>query len=111
MNLSLAFIRTLFVLLCVFFLTVYMISGPDGHTPTNLGIGLLLGLILGGIFICFDLFVKRYHLRSFNIAIIGIFFGYLMGQALVLILGAILDISTASIRFHPQLLEILKISL
>lgn len=111
MNLSLAFIRTLFVLLCIFFLTVYMISGPNGYNPSNLGMGILLGLILGGIFIGFDLFVKRYHLRSFNIAIIGIFFGYLMGQALVLILGAILEISAASIHLNAQILEILKISL
>lgn len=109
MNLSIAFTRLLFVILSIFFITTYMISSPEGHTPENLlkgaGIGLLLGLSLIG----FDLLFKRFNLRSFNIAIIGIFIGFLMGEALVLVLKAILEISSATIHLHGQKLEIIQI--
>lgn len=111
MNITLAFVRTLFVILSIFLLTTYMISGPGGHTPVNLGLGILWGAVLGGALIGFDILFKRFNLRSFNIAILGLFFGYLMGQALVLIFNAVLDISTASIHLDAKILEIIKIAL
>lgn len=111
MNLALAFTRTLFVILSIFFMSTYMISGPDGYTGTHLGIGVVLGLVLGVLLIGFDLLFKRFNLRAFNVAIIGLFVGYLMGQALVIILSAILKISAASIHLNPQLLEVLQIAL
>ncbi len=41
----------------------------------------------------FDACFRKFNLRAFNIAILGIFIGYLMSQALLLIFNAILDIS------------------
>ena len=111
MNLALAFTRTLFVILSIFFMTTYMISGPDGYTGSNLAVGLGLGLVLGCLLIGFDLLFKRFNLRAFNVAIIGLFVGYLMGQALVIVLSAILKISAASIHLNPQLLEVIQIAL
>lgn len=111
MNLSLAFTRIFFVILSIFFLTVYMTSGPEGLTPTHLVWGVLSGAALGALLIGFEILFRRFNLRSFNIAIIGLFIGYLMGQALVLILSAVLDISAASVHLNPQSLEILRISL
>ncbi len=111
MNLALAFTRILFVILSIFFMTTYMISGPEGYTTANLGLGIGMGAILGLVLIGFDLLFKRFNLRALNIAIVGLFVGYLMGQALVLILSAILDISSASIHLKPQVLEIIKICL
>lgn len=111
MNIGLAFIRVFFMILSVFFLTTYMISGPEGYTIANFALGAGLGIVLGCALIAFDLFFKRFNLRSFNIAIIGLFVGYLMGQALVLILSAILDISAASIHLDPRVLEVITIAL
>ena len=111
MNVALAFTRILFVALSIFFMTAYMIAGPEGYTAANLGFGVLIGALLGCLLIGFDLLFKRFNLRAFNIAIIGLFIGYLMGQALVLLLSAVLDISAASIHLNPQLLEIIEISL
>jgi uncharacterized protein YacL len=111
MNLALAFTRILFVILSIFFMIVYMIAGKEGYTLANLGKGVLSGAILGGLLISFDLLFRRFNLRAFNTAIIGLFVGYLMGQALVLILNAILVISSASIHLHPETLEILKIAI
>ncbi len=88
-----------------------MVSGREGYTLFNLGKGVFSGAILGGLLICSDLLFRRFNLRAFNTAIVGLFVGYLMGQALVLVLDAILIISAASIHLHPETLEIFKIAL
>ncbi len=111
MNLALAFTRLLFVILSIFFITTYMIAGSGGYTLSNLLTGAGMGLVLGLALIGFDLLFKRFNLRSFNIAIIGIFIGFLMGEALVLVLKAILEISSASIHMNPKGLEIIQIVL
>ncbi len=111
MNLALAFTRTLFMILSIFFMTVYMISGSEGYHTNNLFVGVGLGIILGFSLIGFDLLFKRFNLRAFNVAIMGLFIGYLMGQALVIILSAILKISSASIALDPTTLEVIQIAL
>jgi uncharacterized protein YacL len=111
MNVTLAFTRILFMILSIFFMTTYMIAGPNGYTPTNLLYGVAMGAVFGSALIGFDLLFRRFNLRSFNIAIVGLFIGYLMGEALVLVLSAILDISSASIHLDAQTLEVIKIGL
>lgn len=111
MNLSIVFMRTLFVILSVFFMTLFMISNPTGTAHVNALIGIGLGIAFGILLIGFDLSFKRFNLRAFNIAIIGIFIGYLMGEALLLVFNAVLEISRISIVFQPQTLEIIKISI
>jgi uncharacterized protein YacL len=111
MNVALAFTRVFFMILSVFFMTTYMVSGPDGYTPGNLLLGAGIGALFGSALIGFDLLFKKFNLRSFNIAAIGLFTGYLMGKGLVLILSTILDIGAASIHLRPQTIELLEISL
>jgi len=111
MNISLAFLRTFFMILSVIFMTIFMHSTPGGHTIGNTMIGILLGLVFGMLLIGFDTLFRRFNLRSFNIAIIGIFIGYLMGQALLFVFSAILDISSISIALQPKTLEIIKIAI
>lgn len=111
MNASLVFTRTLFTILSVFFMTVYVISGPDGIQFSKFGLGLAIGLLFSAALIGFDILFKRFNLRSFNIAVLGLFFGYLMGQALVLILSVILEIGASSFHFSDTTLEVFKIGL
>lgn len=111
MNITLAFTRLFFFILSIFFITTYMVTGPSGYTLVNFLVGVGLGALLGTLLIGFDLLFKRYNLRSFNIAIVGLFIGYLMGQALVLIWSAIMDISSASIHLNPKALEVIEICL
>lgn len=111
MNTSLTFVRILFLLLSIFFMTIFMISSPTGAAHTNALLGILLGVIFGVLLVSFDISLKKFNLRSFNIATLGIFLGYLMGQALVLIFNAVLDISRVSIILQPQTLEIIRIAL
>lgn len=92
-------------------MTTYMLSSKVGAPHTNALIGVGLGSLLGLLLIGFDTLFRRFNLRSFNIAIIGIFIGYLMGEALLLVFEAILTISALSIVIQPQTLEMIKISL
>lgn len=111
MNISLAFMRIFFMILCIFFMTTFMLATPAGSVTNNAIIGVVIGLILGSVLIGFDTLFRRFNLRAFNVAIIGLFIGYLMGEALVLIFNAVLDISSISIALQPQTLEIIKIGL
>ena len=107
MNIALAFTRALFAILCIFFMTTYMLARPEGSTSYNALIGILLGSGLTGLLIAFDLSFRKFNLRSFNIAVIGLFFGYLMGQALVIVFNEIVDISSISIHLAPLTIEII----
>ncbi len=111
MSVSLTFLRIFFFILCIFFMTTYMISTPEGSVHENALIGIALGSALGCLLMGFDLLFRKFNLRSFNIAIIGIFLGYLMGGALVLVFKAILDISAGTIDFSAQTLEMVEIAL
>ncbi len=110
MNISLAFLRTLFVLLSIVFMTLFMISLPSGKTVGNTLFGVGIGFTFGMVLIAFDLLFRRFNLRSFNIAILGVFIGYLMGQALSLILHAILEVSSIGVLLQPHTIELIKIA-
>lgn len=111
MNISLAFIRIFFTIISIFFMTTYMLSRPEGLLATNALIGILIGFVFSLLLIGFDTLFRKFSLRSFNIAVVGLFVGYLMGQALVLIFDAILDLSSISLVLTPQALEVIKIAL
>ncbi len=107
MSIPRAFFRIFFVLLSVIFVTAFAIGRVSHPTVWTYLWGGAVGVIIGAILIGCDLFFKRFSLRSFNITMVGLFFGYLMGLALLLIFDAILDISGT----HPTHLfvEIVKI--
>jgi uncharacterized protein YacL len=111
MNISLAFLRTLFVLLSIVFMTLFMISLPSGKTFANVVLGVGIGFAFGMVLIAFDLAFRKFNLRSFNIAILGVFVGYLMGQALALILHAVLEVSSIGVLLQPQTIELIKIAI
>ncbi len=111
MNISLAFLRTLFVLLSIIFMTLFMVSLPSGKTLSNFLFGIGIGFTFGMVLIAFDQVFRKFNLRSFNIAILGVFIGYLMGQALSLIFHAILEISSIGVLLQPHTVELVKIAL
>ncbi len=111
MNVSLVFIRIFFVIISVFFMTTFMVSRPEGTLTANALTGVGIGVVFGLILIGFDSIFRRFNLRSFNIAVIGLFVGYLMGQALVLIFNAVLNLSTIGSLLPTHALEMIKIAL
>ncbi|HSX03727.1 MAG TPA: hypothetical protein VLG76_03255 [Rhabdochlamydiaceae bacterium] len=91
MNISLAFLRLFFLFLSILFMATFMLSLPLDSVLLKLVVGIGSGLCFGAMLIGFDACFRKFNLRAFNVAILGIFIGYLMGQALVLIFNSILD--------------------
>ena len=111
MNISLAFTRLFFTLISVFLITTYLVSSPHGTLITNTFTGIVAGLIFSLFLFGVDTLFRRFNLRSFNIAVVGIFIGYLMGQALVLVFDAVLKISSISFIISPMGIELIEIAL
>ena len=111
MTQSLTFTRVLFGALSVVFMITYMISYPVGSTSMKI----LTGACLGGSFtlllIGIDTFFRKFNLKNFNIAIVGLFLGYLMGQALVITFNAVVDIASTTGSLSSAAIDIIRISL
>lgn len=111
MNPSALFGRLFFLVLSIFFMTTFMLTSSPGSTLGNTAVGFGLGGLLFALFLGFDFAFQKFHLRSFNAITLGLFFGYLMGQGLILIFDTVLDLTTLAIVMQPQTLEIIKISI
>lgn len=102
MSMSLSFIRLLFLIICVLFsisLTTQTFEG--GFNLINMSVGLLSGLVITGLLIGADLVFKRFNLKLFNTAIIGLFIGYLMGTAILFIWDGIMGSSSLFTDMTP----------
>ena len=98
MQLSLTFIRILFFALCLFVTTTLAVSEATSEDiMMKLIMGILSGVIFGGAVVSLDILFKRWNLRTFNTAIAGLFAGYLMGSAVLLIFQTVLDVGTVKL--------------
>lgn len=111
MHLAIIFSRILFAILSLFFMTMYMMS----HQTYSIGMQLLLGVCLGGTFtlllFAFEFLFKRCSLRIFNIATIGLFSGYFLGKAFVLVFDTVVHTTSLSVTLNAPVIELLRISL
>ena len=98
MAISSAYVRVLFLFLSLIFMISFAVGTQLHPTLLTYTWGAFLGLLVGSTLIGLDSLFKRFNLRSFNIAVIGLFAGYLLSLALILIFNAILDIS----GIHPE---------
>lgn len=102
MSISLVFIRVLYLIVSILFSISFTVHNFTGESPLiNIALGVLGGLLLAGFLIGSDLALKRFNLRSFNTAVLGLFFGYLMGQAIVVILDGIIGPNAQTLTFMP----------
>lgn len=102
------FIRILFTLICMAFLTLFAITTNEISLNTVLlgsGGGLGLGVLLIGL----DQFMKGARLRSFNTITLGLIFGYLMGQAVLLVATTL--ISEELFALSPNAFTLMKTTL
>lgn len=90
MHTSLLLIRLLFLSLCTVFSITYVMGSYTTYTPMQLTLGASVGLAFGIVVIAFEAIFKMTNLKSFNIALIGLFLGYLMSQTIILILESVL---------------------
>ncbi len=102
MSISFSFVRAFSCLISVLFslsfATQYFEGGLNG---INTAIGLLGGALLSCALVGFDFVFRRFNFRSFNTAILGLFAGYLMGQALLFFIEGISGEEVFSHAFLP----------
>ena len=94
MNISYSFIRLLMVALSMLFMTAYMLTAGEEFQAANLIVGLILGAGFGALLIGLEAFFLRFNLRTFNVSLLGLFCGYLMGEAISFIFSAALETLT-----------------
>ncbi len=111
MNQSALFGRIFFWALSTLLMTLFMASSSTGNAALNSLIGAGLGTLLFGLFFAFERLFGKFRLRAFNSVALGLLFGFLMGQALLLVFDGVLDQTTFALAFQPHTIEILKISL
>jgi uncharacterized protein YacL len=93
MTISINFIRFIFILLSILFVTAYAINvDPDNVSATKLLLAIGAGALMGLMLITLDRVIKNFSLRNLNIIIIGLFIGYLFGSIIVTLLNAALDV-------------------
>lgn len=99
MNISLLFVRLFFTLISVIIATVYAIhASTDGFIMTNVLFG--IGLGIGGSLMIMGIegSLRHMNLRIFNTIALGLFFGFLMGQGITLILDTVIDLNVLLLR-------------
>lgn len=111
MNTGLLFTRVFFGILSIFFMVLYMVERPSASNYHDAIYGVGLGLALIASLIGIDIAFRKFNLRSFNIAIIGLFFGYLMGMALDIIFNVVLDIAGVPYSAHDETLDLVRVIL
>lgn len=93
MNISLLLTRTLFLLVSILVATAYTTSLEGGVSLLNISGGIFTGACFSALAIVTDYFFKQWNLRSFNIAMVGLFIGYLMGKAVMLVAESAFQLS------------------
>lgn len=104
MQLSLAFIRILFLGLSILLATTFAVAGvPSEEFWPRASLGIIGGTFLSCLVMSLDILFRRFNLRTFNTAIIGLFFGYLMGSAILLIFQTTLDLGISQLESQTLL--------
>ncbi|NGX59938.1 MAG: putative PIN and TRAM-domain containing protein YacL [Chlamydiae bacterium] len=110
MKISLAYLRVFFVLISLFFMTAFMTSLPIGPMWQKIFMGVGVGVLFSALLLSIETLFKRYNLKAFNTVILGLFLGYLLGQALTNIFNAIAEMSHMNMVLQPQTIHLIKVS-
>lgn len=95
MNISNTLIRILYALVCMLAFSAYTTSTmAGGFTPTNLLFGILGGSAFALILTGADYLLKRCDWALLSQVILGVALGVLVGQALVLVIGNMIDLGS-----------------
>lgn len=90
MKSSISFIQTLFTIIAILFSISFSTNYFEGGlTVVNFSLGLLGGAIFAALIIGFGSMLKKFNLREFNIAILGLFFGFLLGKSILFLVDGI----------------------
>lgn len=110
MNLSISCIRIFFLIITMFFFSLFTNSlslhGWDYFSGMSLLGGALFGALFAGLCIGLELIFKQFSLRAFVIATLGLFLGFLFSQAILLTFDLLLQSIPSEI--NPDLVRFLK---
>jgi uncharacterized protein YacL len=102
MSISLSLIQVVFATICILFSVSFSTQYFEGGFQwINVIVGLLGGCVLSGILIGVGKVFRQFNLRSFNTAILGLFFGYLMAQGILLTLSGAMGVDMSSADYMP----------
>lgn len=90
-------------------MTAFMVSLPIGSPLQKTLVGLGVGVLFSAVLLSFEMLFRRYSLKAFNTVILGLFIGYLMGQALSSICNAVLGMSHMKVVLQPQTVDLVKV--
>lgn len=102
MSFSLMFVRVFFILISMFFMTTYTVSMAEAATITSIVSGLFLGVILSALLISLDVLFRKLSLRSFNVIIVGLFLGYLLGLGITNVFNSVIEATTVELTLEMQ---------
>lgn len=101
MDISLTLIRSIFIFLSLLAsITFFATFNQEGLTLDSCMIALLAGVIFSSLLIGIDLLIKRFNLRTLNIAIIGLFLGYLLAEGILLVLSNMMEMAGFSLSYE-----------
>lgn len=104
MHLPLTLLRLLFVCLCMLLSVTYTLAdNASFQSPSSIVLGVACGAAFAGVIIILDTWILRLNLRAFNVAVLGLFFGFLLGEAVLLVFQGAFDTSLAYI--NPSLIS------
>lgn len=100
MKTSLSIMRMFYALLCVVLLTTFTLTTNIGQSPIiNLFLGVFFGLVLSLLMIGAEFLIKKTDAAAIGITLLGLFVGFLIGQALLLVGASILDTETLQLSY------------
>lgn len=82
---------------------------PHNLPLMNTFIGVIGGLTFGGAIISIEMLFKRFNLRTFNLAMLGLVFGYFLGTAFLLMLNMLID--ATALHLSKESLGIIKLAI
>jgi uncharacterized protein YacL len=94
MDISISFLRTLFIAISLLVSIIYTSSiHSDGLTLLTLGIGVILGSAISALLIGIDTLLRHYNMRTLTTSLIGLFFGILLAKGILIVTDDLLDLA------------------
>lgn len=101
MSIAILMIRAIFLMASMLFFATYFHEASWlglSHSPSALAIGAGVGFFLGAAIMTLEVLSRNLHLRHLNTLTIGIFFGYLLGQAAVLLFDSLFTFANLELQ-------------
>ena len=108
MQLSLGFVRLFFTALSILLMTTLMVANGTNFVWLNVILGIVFGTCISAALLGIEKLLSKFELKSLLLTMIGLFFGYLLAQGLLLVFHTFFDLSSVPLEFSPKTIEVIK---